>query len=156
MRAHRIISRIVVWCALVAAPIPASAQLSVYPLQGLTFGTIPAGSPAVVDAADVARRAELDIRGNGTYTLNVILPNRMTSVQGAQFPLSFRNTDGIIYMPRLRLSYRFDPTTPTSLWIPFWESGVSIYLGGTAVPATSQPPGVYTATITVQVINSGA
>lgn len=155
MSAHRIIRKIVVWCALLVAPFPLSGQLSVYPVQDLAFGTIPAGSPAVVNATDVARRAELDIRGSGSYTLNVILPTQMMSVQGAHFPLSFSNTDGIVYMPRLRWTYRFNPTTPTSLWIPWWESGVSIYLGGTAVPATSQPPGVYTATITVQVINSG-
>jgi Domain of unknown function (DUF4402) len=151
----RSLPRVAIWGALSLAPLPVAAQLSVYPVQSLAFGTIPAGAPAVVASTDVARRAELDVTGNGVYTLNVILPNRMVSVQGKQLPISFSGTDGIVYMPRLRVTYHFDPNQPNSLWIPFWETGVSIYLGGTANPGASQPPGQYTATITVQIINSG-
>lgn len=155
MSAHRVFGKIVVWCALLVAPRPLLGQLSIYPVQDLTFGQIPAGSPTSVLVTDASRRAELEISGRGTFTLNVILPTQMVSLQGDQFPITFSSSDGMIYLPRFRWSLPFDPTTPTSIWIPRWERGAQVYLGGTATPGSSQPPGLYAATITVQIINAG-
>lgn len=154
MSAHRV-GGIVAWCALLFAPAAASAQLSVFPVQDLAFGQLQAGIASTITVSDAARRAELDIRGKGTFTLDVILPTRMVSAQGKTFPLSFSNTSGQYRWPRLGLSFSFNPNTPTTIWIPFWESGATVYLGGTASPGPNQPPGLYTATITVQISNSG-
>ncbi len=154
MSAHRV-GWIAAWCALLVAPLAASAQLSVVPVQDLAFGQLQAGISSTISVTDAARRAEFDIRGNGTYTLDVILPTRMVSAQGKVLPLSFSNTSGRYRWSRLGWNFDFDPTTPTSIWIPFWESGVTVYLGGTASPGPNQPPGLYTATITVQISNAG-
>ncbi len=154
MSAHRV-GWIAAWCALLFVPLSASAQLSVFPVQDLAFGQLQPGIPSTIAVGDAARRAQFDIRGTGTYTLDVILPTRMISAQGKALPLSFSNTSGQYRWPRLGWSFNFDPTTPTSIWIPFWESGVTVYLGGTASPGTNQPPGLYTATITVQISNAG-
>ena len=49
----------------------------------------------------------------------------------------------------------FDPTKPYSFKIHPKDGGGTIYLGGMALPDASQPPGRYTATITVQVVTPG-
>ncbi len=154
MSAHRV-GWIAAWCALLFAPVAASAQLSVFPVQDLAFGQLQAGISSTITVDDAARRAEFDIRGSGTYTLNVILPTQMVSSQGKLLPLSFNSTSGRYRWPRLGWNFNFDPATPTTVWIPFWETGVTVYLGGTASPGANQPPGLYTATITVQISNSG-
>ncbi len=168
--AHQNRSGIAAWCALLLFPLrfrillwgiplllpsPLLGQFSVYPVQDLAFGQIPAGTPSAIAPTDAARRAEVDVGGTGLYTLNVILPTEMVTMSGARFPISFDSSDGILRYRRLGWQLSFDPTTPTSVWIPWWESGASVYLGGTAEPAASQPPGQYRATITVQIINSG-
>ena len=154
MSAHRV-GWIAAWCALVSAPVAANAQLSVFPVQDLAFGQLQAGIPSTITVGDAARRAEFDIRGRGTYTLNMILPTQMTSAQGKVFPLSFSSSSGQYHWPRLGLNFSFNPHVPTSIWIPFWESGATVYLGGTASPGPNQPPGLYTATITLQISNAG-
>jgi hypothetical protein len=134
---------------------PAQGQVTVFPIQGLTFGQVQPGIPENVVATDAQRRAEFEIRGTGVFQVSLILPSQMTSSGGAALPLSFDSGDGRVRWLRTGITFAFDPTVPSSSWIPFWEGGAQIYLGGRAMPTADQPPGNYAATITLQVVPSG-
>lgn len=154
--AHRVAGRIGPWCALLFFPWAASGQLTIFPVQDLGFGQLQAGVPEVVLPTDAARRAELQVfAGKGAYTLSIVLPSQMSSLGGAVLPLLFGSTDGILTLPRGNQERAFDPSQPYGFRLTPRDGSAIIYLGGTAAPALGQPPGLYTATITVMVSNTG-
>jgi len=142
-------------CALLllAAP-PGAAQrgqggVQALPVQGLSFGRLSAGTPSVVSPLDAGRRATLELAGSGHVTLSFELPAGLASRGGATLPLRFAPGDGRIVFARSSREIVFDPNQPVSFTLPPGLGSASVYLGGSAQPAASQPPGVYTATITV-------
>jgi hypothetical protein len=137
---------------LAASPDRAQAQgsVAVYPLEGLRFQQLLPGVPADVGPASVGYRAEVDLVGTGRITVTFQLPEALTSNTGHQIPLSFRANDGIWMLKGQAKETFFDPRLPLELNIPRAREGAMIYLGGLAVPATSQVAGEYTATMTVQ------
>lgn len=140
---------------------PASAdaqpqgQASVLPVQDLTFGILAPGLAVHVDPGDSGRRAEVEIRGKGTFLAQVVLPNEMRSVTGATFPLDFANGDVIVEYLRFGDAFTVDPTAPFELSIQPRQQGVLVYVGGTARPGANQSPGAYGASITIRVSNLG-
>jgi len=142
---------------LLLAPSDLVAQVAVFPVQNLTFGTIRAGMPEYVSPDDVARRAELELVGSGTVVITIALPADMVSAGGHRVPLLFERGDGL-FVSRGRGQGRdrtFDPNKPSTFHINASDGGGTLCLGGTALPDASQPPGRYTATITVQVVTPG-
>jgi hypothetical protein len=154
--ARRAASRIGPWCALLLVPAGLAGQLSLFPVQDLAFGQLQAGLSGVVLPTDATRRAELEIfAGRGEYSISLGLPGQLTSAGGAAVPLVFAATDGVLIIPRRNRLTTFNPAQPYSFRLNRNDGNALIYLGGTAAPALAQPPGVYTATITVMVTNTG-
>jgi hypothetical protein len=165
MKTHRIHADVPAWCVLVVLVLglglPASAgaqgpgQASVLPVQDLVFGVLAPGLPVAIDPRDTARRAEVEIRGKGTFLAQVVLPTVMTSASGASFPLTFSKGDVVVEYLRFGGAFTVDPTAPFELPIQARQQGVLLYLGGTASPAAAQAPGAYSASITIRVSNLG-
>jgi hypothetical protein len=137
------------------APAPLQAQVAVFPVQNLSFGTIRAGMPEYVAPDDVARRAELELVGSGKVVITIALPAEMVSAGGHRVPLSFDRADALFVDRGGGKDRTFDPTRPSTFNIKASDGGGTVCLGGTALPDASQPPGRYTATITVQVVTPG-
>jgi hypothetical protein len=132
---------------------PAAAQrfaLTVLPVQELRFGTLTRGVGTVVSPLDAARRATVEVVGAGSVTVSFGLPAGMTA-GSRTLPLRFGPGDGRITFPKSGKVIEFDPGAPVSFHIPPGLGGAYLHLGGTAQPGAGQPPGAYTATITVHV-----
>jgi hypothetical protein len=144
---------------LLACPLRVGAQppgeVSVHPVQDLAFGTLRPGVVEGVSPRDGSRRAEVEIRGKGSYLLEVLLPPVMTSAAGFSFPLRFNPGDGVVHWLKSGTELPLNPTSPYALVLPPNEKGALIWLGGTALPPTGQPPGAYSASITLRVTQLG-
>ncbi len=131
------------------------AQVALFPVQNLSFGNLRPGAPELVGADDAVRRAELELVGDGTVVITVGLPTEMVNMDGARLPLSFSRGDAVIEMRDSGKDKSFDPNKPKQIKIKQKEGGARIYLGGMALPDASQPPGHYTATVTIQIVAAG-
>lgn len=139
--------------ALLAAPCPAHAQgaVSVLPVQGLRFGMLSTGMPTTISPLDAGRRATVELVGSGHVTLLFELPQGLRAGAGGPLlPLRFGATDGRVTFPGSGTVLVFDPAAPVSFTLP--PGGATIWLGGSAEPASAQPPGAYDAAITVHVV----
>lgn len=139
--------------ALLLAASPGAAQgngaVQAIPVQGLRFGLLSAGAATVVSPLDAGRRATLELAGSGHVTLTFELPAGLASRGGAVLPLRFAPGDGRIVFARSSREIVFDPNQPVSFNLPSGLGSATVYLGGAAQPAAGQPPGEYTAAITV-------
>ncbi|MFL5382398.1 MAG: hypothetical protein ACJ8GN_07815 [Longimicrobiaceae bacterium] len=141
--------------ALFAGPCPASAQgtVSVLPVQGLRFGVLSSGIPTVISPLDGSRRAVIELVGSGQVSVTFELPPALVDGPGARpLPLRFGPADGRVTFPGSGRVLVFDPSQPVSFAIPPGSGGATVYLGGSAEPGPRQPPGAYTAGITVTVV----
>ena len=154
--ARQVAGGIATWCAFALSPAAASGQLSVFPVQDLSFGLVQPGVPEVVLPSQPTRRAEFDVvAGRGTYIVQVTLPASLVSATLGVLPLSFSNTDGVVEIGRRGKLDSFDPKVPYSFKLNRNDGGAAIYIGGTAVPSPTQQPGLYSATMTIMITNSG-
>ena len=162
MSAHRTATTLA-RCALVIvafvvsalAPAALDAQVFLFPVQDLRFGNLRPGMAELVDPDDAVRRGELELVGDGTVVISIGLPTEMVSVGGHRLPLSFDKKDAVLEMRDSGKDKDFDPTKPKKIKIKAKDGGARILLGGMALPDASQPPGRYTATITVQIVTAG-
>jgi hypothetical protein len=141
--------------ALLAGPCPALAQgtVSVLPVQGLRFGVLASGIPAVVSPLDGSRRATIELVGTGHVSLSFELPATLQGGSGRRaLPLRFGPGDGRVTFPGSAQVLVFDPSQPVSFTIPPGSGGATVHLGGSVVPDPRQPPGAYDAGITVNVV----
>jgi hypothetical protein len=147
----------IVACAalVVGMAAPAEAQLTIFPRQGLSFGTLRAGIAESVEPTDSPRRAELEIVGTGNITIDVEVPAAMVSAQGATLALEFTSGDGLVRWQKGNTEHSFVPGQPLSLRIPPGIGGVWVWIGGTARPTPAQAPGIYTGSITVRLLANG-
>lgn len=140
-------------CALVVfAAAPAGAQLSIFPRQGLSFGTLMPGVPAPVEPTDAARRAELEIVGAGDFSLQVEVPSALISAGGLTLPLTFGAADGMVKWLKSNNTLTFQPGQTVTVRIPPGLGGAYVWIGGTAQPSPSQAPGSYAASIVVRIM----
>ncbi len=133
----------------------AQASVSIFPVQGLRFGTLLPGVTTQVPVGDGQRRAELRLVGGGRVTIAFDLPPALLSPGGARLPLVFGPSDGLFTFERGNRQSTFDPRAPLQLTLPPGQGSGSLFLGGTAAPAAGQAPGTYTGTITVRVVAPG-
>lgn len=139
---------------LLAAPCTAQSARSVsaIPVQGLRFGLLAGGAPAVVSPLDAGRRATLELVGAGHVTVSFELPAALSTRGGATLPLRFGAGDGRIVFAGSSREIVFDPNLPVSFTVPSGLGSAAVYLGGAAQPRAAQAPGEYSATITVFVV----
>lgn len=137
---------------LLAGASGAAGQVTAVGQQDLSFGVLVPGVPGLVTVDDAARRGEWLLTGRGNTTISFVLPSAMQGPGGAVMPLVFATGDAA-YQRQVGggggpAPQPVDPTTPFSVNVPNRQT-VRIFLGGTAQPATTQPAGNYTATITL-------
>jgi hypothetical protein len=145
--------------ALIAAlllGVPLLAQvrpLTVTGVRGLTFGAVLPGVPRVILRTDPANSGQFDIRGPNRkqVLLSFVLPAAMIGPGGALMPLSFGAGDaGYSQSQLIGSQVGFDPRQSFTATLSNNGRG-SVFLGGTANPATNQRAGAYTATLTLNV-----
>jgi hypothetical protein len=141
-----------------AGPAPAAAQQSVavVPVQGLQFGPLMPGIPTDVSPVDRERRASLELVGGGHVTVTLQLPDALVSTASARLPLLFPPGSARIVFAKSGRTIDFDPLAPVSFNLPPGQGGATLYLGGSARPAATQPPGTYTGSITARVVIANA
>jgi hypothetical protein len=146
---------VAVLLALAASPRPVAAQgaIVLIPVQGLRFGVIAPGAPAVVSPLDAAGRAVLELVGSGRVTLTFQLPPALGAGDEARLAVRFGPGDGRITFPGSSRVLEFDPRLPLALEIPAGSGGATVFLGGTVVPAPGQAPHSYDGGITVEVLS---
>ena len=126
----------------------------------LVFGDMFPGVPKTISKYTAGAAAEFNVRGtNGAeISIQFTLPTKMTKT-GVSIQMIFFNTDcAVDTRPNpIQTSPLFDNLNPWStLLYRIGVQGLTIYLGGTVVPRIVQPPGAYTADITLTVAYTGA
>jgi len=128
-------------------------------VNDLVFGNMYPGIPKTIDKKSTGEAAEFHISGNpgAEVIVNFTLPTYLYQ-SGFNFQLSFSNTD-------LALDSSATPDQSSPLvdnldpWKPqtyrLGSNGLTLWLGGTAIPKLVQQSGNYTATITVMVDTTG-
>jgi hypothetical protein len=141
--------------ALTVRPLSGQRPLAVTGIHPLTFGTVLPGVPAVVSRSSAANAGQFDLIGphDTQAALTFTLPVVMTGPAAATIPLLFGGSDaGYSQSQSIGSQIGFDPRQP--FVITFSQQGRgSVFLGGTAQPATTQRAGSYTATITLTVVS---
>ncbi len=142
---------------LIAASSPAQ---TITVNNNLVFGDMFPGVPNTISKYTAGAAAEFHVRGTtgAEIAIQFTLPTKMTKI-GVSIQLIFFDTDCSVD-PRpnpLQTSPLHDNLDPWStLLYKLGARGLTIYLGGTAVPRIVQPPGAYTADITLTVAYTGA
>ncbi len=126
----------------------------------LIFGNIFPGIPKTITKYTAGSAAEFHIAGtNGAeISIQFALPTYLHS-SGFNIELLFFETDcSIDSLPTPdQVSPLFDNLNPwTTLLYRIGSGGLTIWLGGTAIPRVVQPPGSYSATIVLTVAYTGA
>jgi hypothetical protein len=123
-------------------------------IQGVDFGGMVPGISRVVSRTDALSAARFDIKGAGsgrTVELRFSLPAALTGPGGASLPLSYTAGDaGFSAQQSIGGQTGFDPRIPFVATLSASGRG-SVFLGCRATPAANQPPGTYSATLTLSV-----
>jgi len=116
-------------------------------VQGLQFGLLFPGTTTIVTPETAGQRAEWQISGVGTFTVQLVLPIAMTSTRGDELPLQFTVTDGVLvslqgkqvtFDPRQMQTIRHNKRETTRIW-----------LGGSVIASPDQRADSYSATVTL-------
>ena len=133
----------------------AQAPMGVTGVQGVTFGTMLQGATKVVSRTDAANAAQFTVRGAGggrQVQLQFTLPANLIGPGGAAIPVSYAAGDaGFSAQQSIANQVGFDPRSPFVAQLSQNGRG-SVFLGARATPGAAQPPGTYTATLTLTVI----
>lgn len=127
--------------------------LTVNGVRALSFGIVLPGVAQVVLRTDPVNSGQFDIRGPrfANVELTFSLPTVMTGPAGATIPLSFGGSDaGYSASSSIGSQVGFDPKQSFVGQLPL-SGRASVFVGGTALPGSSQRAGSYTATLTMSV-----
>jgi len=147
-----------------ASPLGAQARTKVVPpllansLNELNFGTVFPGIPASVPVHDPRNAGLFEVQGPPGTSVRVefLLPGALAASGGALLPLAFGPGDGYADFSRGRppRGLVFDPHAPVN-GVLGPNGNLFLRLGGTALPARTQPGGDYRATIFLTVYDVG-
>lgn len=136
-----------------AAQLPGGRQVTVTPIRDLSFGPLMAGSTGVVTVDQAGSRGELELDGNGTVSVQFVLPAAMQGPNGATIPLRFGYGDGAYVASSSSQPVRFDPRVPQTVKLPGGSASGRLMLGGKADVPAMPNSGLYSIGITVIVSN---
>jgi hypothetical protein len=135
---------------LASWPSPAAAQspndVSIVPVQNLSFGLLLPGFRNAVSIADVSRRAVVALAGEGPVDVAVVLPSALQTAGGDQIPLQFSAGDAAFVSPTGSTLSSLDPRQINRVQLSN-GSTVLFVLGGTAQTTAMTRPGHYTARV---------
>jgi hypothetical protein len=126
------------------------APLTAAGVNDLSFGTVFAGTSATpANLANQAGRFDVTGEPSAALTVTFTLPLVLTG-GGGNIPISFSNTDGLIWNPFPAAFTTFDPNVPlvTSLTA---GGTLTVGISGTVSPPAGTTTGSYTGTITLTV-----
>lgn len=132
------------------------ATLIVRPVQNLSFGALLPGVPTTIDALDLARSAQIEVKSlqGALFEIRFTLPSALTGA-GALLPLAFSSSSaGVSASSAPSTLVRFDPNYATRFTF-LTTNKVTFFLGGQARPAGRQPIGTYSAPVVVTITNLG-
>ena len=126
----------------------------------LIFGNVFPGIPRTITKYSVGSAAEFHVAGTSGAEISIqfALPTYMHG-SGFNIEMIFFETDCSIdtLASPSQTSPLFDNLNPwTTLVYRLGSAGLTLWLGGTAIPKVVQPPGSYTATIVLTVAYTGA
>jgi hypothetical protein len=138
-----------------AAPIPASAQVSIAGTRDLRFGFVAVGVPTIVAATDPVKSGQWTLTAPvGTKVqIRVTTPTQLLRTGGGgTMPVSFLNGDVLVqgswtgavpesFNPNATKNFQFTGGTQAFLW-----------LGGRVTPAGNQATGPYANTVICTII----
>jgi hypothetical protein len=147
-----------------ASPLGAQARVQVVPplvalsLNALDFGTVFPGIPASVPVHDPRNAGLFEVQGppGASVRVEFLLPGALAASGGALLPVAFGAGDGYADFSRGRppRGLVFDPHAPV-IGVLGPNGNLYLRLGGTALPARTQPGGEYRATIFLTVYDLG-
>ena len=138
-----------------ATPTNAQTPTAVTAIQGLDFGALIAGVAEPVRLNEGWRRAEARVEGDKVVEVRLMLPTALVAASGATIPLQFVNGDASITLAGSTKANLFDPNTGTRVQFKGAVTSAMLYLGGTALPAATQPAGSYSATVVIVLSKPG-
>jgi hypothetical protein len=133
----------------VLAPSLAASQVTVVPRRGIDWGRLMPSVNAHVDPQDALHRGEIDFVGTGPREVLVSLPTKLVSRRGDELPVSFRAGEVLLAYNRTNTVTAPDPRQPILVHPTASTGNATLLLGGTAMPSSKQPSGIYEAVITV-------
>ncbi|HYW52095.1 MAG TPA: hypothetical protein VE861_15880 [Gemmatimonadaceae bacterium] len=151
-------TRLLSACALLLFAHRAQGQgaLVVRPVQNLTFGTLLPGVPTTIDALDLARSAQIEVKSarGETFEIRFTLPAALLGA-GSTLPLAFGSSSaGVSASSSPSAMVRFDPKLPARFTFPSTNK-ITFFLGGQALPTRAQPIGAYNAPVIITITNLG-
>jgi hypothetical protein len=143
---------------LASWPIPAAAQskqqVTVVPVQSLSFGLLVPGLREVVAVTDVSRRAVVALAGDGPVDVALVLPTALQTPTGDRIPLRFSTNDAALLTTSGTTLSSLDPLQVNRVQLGN-DRTVLFVLGGTAVTSASTRPGHYTARVALLLNHPG-
>jgi hypothetical protein len=128
------------------------SEIAITPGGDLNFGIMTREQDNTVDVANDDAGyfiISIDVVGEVLFSFN--LPTHLTNGAGGQVPLTFSDTDaGYGFANQTgQQSTRFNPNTPTGIYLHNSQQDWHVYIGGTATPGVDAPMGTYSADITL-------
>jgi hypothetical protein len=143
---------------LASWPIRAAAQskqqVTVVPVQSLSFGLLVPGLREVVAVTDVSRRAVVALAGDGPVDVALVLPTALQTPTGDRIPLRFSTNDAALLTTSGTTLSSLDPLQVNRVQLGN-DRTVLFVLGGTAVTSASTRPGHYTARVALLLNHPG-
>ena len=135
---------------LASWPSPTAAQasknVSVVPVQNLSFGLLLPGYQNAVSVTDVARRAVVALAGDGPVEITVVLPSALETTSGERIPLRFSAGDAALVSAAGITLSPLDPRQINRVQLGN-DKTVLFVLGGTAQTTAMTRPGHYAARV---------
>jgi hypothetical protein len=142
--------RLLLALLLASWPIPASAQavhnVSIIPVQNLSFGLLLPGIRNVVPVTDVSRRAVVALAGDGPVDVVLVLPEALETASGDRIPLRFSASDAALLSATGTTLSPLDPLQVNRVQLGN-DRTVLFVLGGTAQTTAMTRPGHYSARV---------
>ena len=133
------------------ANVSGNAPLTAAGVNDLTFGSVTAGTPkAPTSLASNAGRFSISGQASTPVTVVYSLPTVLNGAGASTIPITFNNTDGLLWNPYPGSHTTFNPNAAfvTSLDA---TGNLTIGISGTVQPPLSATTGTYTGTITMTV-----
>lgn len=146
---------------VVALPSTSRSQVTITINQNLVFGNVLPGVTKVVDKTDATNAAEIHIDGTAGAEITIDFSLPMV-IKQSTYPLilSFSSTDCSMDSSVNQLSNQSSPghgdlDPKQQIIYGLGANGLTIWLGGSAIPSTSQTTGDYSGTIYITVDTTG-
>jgi len=143
---------------LASWPTLGSAQavqnVSIIPVQNLSFGLLLPGIPEAVRVTDVSRRAVVALAGDGPVDVTLVLPQALETPNGDRIALRFSTGDAALLSATGTTLSPIDPLQINRVQLGN-DRTVLFVLGGTAQTTAMTRPGHYSARVAL-IINHPA